>query len=178
MKFSSCGELWCLWKLKLNQWSSTSRNLFLKKEKGKLQIFLKTSLICLIFRWILSFREEGVIFAITLWQWCIEAFFNLTILVFQYFFKEMNRMIDHTFLLMGIVMSTVVLPSFYFMSGRAFRRVLKTEGFFKTMWKAYTHDLNWMMNEDWRMKAEEWRMRLKIEYWVNSALHEIFVSGI
>ena len=156
MKFSSCGELWCLWKLKLNQWSSTSRNLFLKKEKGKLQIFLKTSLICLIFRWILSFREEGVIFAITLWQWCIEAFFNLTILVFQYFFKEMNRMIDHTFLLMGIVMSTVVLPLFYFMSGRAFRRVLKTEGFFKTMWKAYTHDLNWMKTDEWRLKNEEW----------------------
>ena len=120
--------------------------------------------------WLLYFREEGVIFAITLWQWCLEAFFNLTIFIFQYFFKEMNRMIDHTFLLMGIVMSTVVLPSFYFMSGRAFRRVLKTEGFLKTMWKAYTHNLNWeswmkteeckwrLMKEDWRMKINEWRL--------------------
>ena len=121
--------------------------------------------------WMLYFREEGVIFAITLWQWCLEAFFNLTIFIFQYFFKEMNRMIDHTFLLMGIVMSTVVLPSFYFMSGRAFRRVLKTEGFFRTMWKAYTHNLNWMMNEDWRMKTDKWSLenedwRMKTVDWI------------
>ena len=118
-------------------------------------------------------RDEGVIFTITLWQWCLEAIFNLTIFIFQFFFKEKSRMVDHTFLLMSIFMSCIVLPSFYFTSGRAFRRVLKTEGFVTTMWKAYTHNLNWewrlkteggrMKNEAWSLKTEEWE--LKTEGW-------------
>ena len=121
----------------------------------------------------LYFRDEGVIFTITLWQWCLEALFNLITFIFQIFLKEKNRMVDHTFLLMCVFMSCIVLPTFYFTSGRAFRRVLKTEGFVSTMWKAYTHNLNWewrlknkrmknqvwsFKNADWRLKYEDWRM--------------------
>ena len=83
-----------------------------------------------------------MIFAITFWQWCTEVLFALALFIFFAFFKEKSRMVDHTVLLMSILMSTVILPSFYFMSGKSFRRVLKTEGFFKTMWKAFTHNLN------------------------------------
>ena len=125
-------------------------------------------------------RDEGVIFTITLWQWCLEAIFNLTIFIFQFFFKEKSRMVDHTFLLMSIFMSCIVLPSFYFTSGRAFRRVLKTEGFVRTMWKAYTHNLNWELrlkldgwrtkfevsrNANWRLKYENWSIKTEVEGW-------------
>ena len=51
-------------------------------------------------------------------------------------------MVDHTFLLVGSVVGYIVLPSFYFTSGKSFRRVLKAEGFVKAMWKAFTHKLN------------------------------------
>ena len=83
-----------------------------------------------------------MIFAITFWQWCTEVLFAFALFVFFAFFKEKSRMVDHTVLLMSIFMSTVILPSFYFMSGKSFRRVLKTDGFFRTMWKAFTHNLN------------------------------------
>ena len=138
----------------------------------------------------LHFREEGVIFTITLWQWCLEALFNLITFIFQIFLKEKNRMVDHTFLLMCVFMSCIVLPTFYFTSGRAFRRVLKSDELFRTLWKAYTHNLwewrlktdEWrLMNEDWWMKADErslmnegWRMK-KREETLNEKNEEVTV---
>ena len=67
-------------------------------------------------------------------------------------------MVDHIFLVMCIFMACIVLPTFYFTSGKAFRRVLKTEGLFRTLWKAYTHNLwKWRWNTDVQRRKNEVR---------------------
>ena len=113
----------------------------MRKGKGNEKLTIVSSNLQFT-AFLIYFREEGVIFAVTFWQWFIEFVFNVTIFIFLAFFKDKNRMVDHTFLLIGIFMSYNVLPAFYFTSGKSFRRVLKSEGLVRTVWKALTHNLN------------------------------------
>ena len=86
-------------------------------------------------------RENGVIFAITFWQWLVEGIFNFCVVVFLAFLKGHNRTFDHVIILLFFHLVYIILPSFYFIADKPFRRDLRTDGLCKALWKVATNTI-------------------------------------
>ena len=83
------------------------------------------------------FRDDGIVIAITFWQWLVEFIFNL-IAIGLIVGLGANRQVDHFLALFSIWFGSSVIPSFYFMACADFRRDLKTFGPIKALWLAIT----------------------------------------
>jgi hypothetical protein len=89
---------------------------------------------------ILYFRDDGIVIAITFWQWFVEFIFNL-LGIGLILGLGANRKVDHFLMLFNIWVGTSVVPSFYFMACAEFRRDLKTCGLLKAFWLAITKEI-------------------------------------
>ena len=87
----------------------------------------------------LFFRDDGIVIAITFWQWFVELVFNL-LLIGLVAGLGANRRVDHFAALASIWVGTSLVPSFYFMACAEFRRDLETHGLLKAFWIAITKD--------------------------------------
>ena len=86
-------------------------------------------------------RDDGIVIAITFWQWFVELIFNL-LLIGLVAGLGSNRQVDHFLSLFMTWFGTSVVPSFYFMACADFRRDLETYGLLKAFWLAITKDGN------------------------------------
>ena len=94
----------------------------------------------------IHFRKERDLYVnITFWQWIVEFIIDVPI-SFQFFCirnwdetVETEPLIIFTLENFGFFMMYVVIPNFYFMADRRFRKVYSQEGYVKAMWKAVTH---------------------------------------
>ena len=86
-----------------------------------------------------KFRHDGIVIAVTFWQWFVELLFNISCIGVVSVLGA-NRQVDHFFALLGIWFSVSVLPSFYFMASADFRRDLEANGIIKSFWLALTQD--------------------------------------
>ena len=86
-----------------------------------------------------SFRDDGIVIAITFWQWFVELVFNL-LLIGLVAGLGANRRVDHFAALTSLWVGTSLVPSFYFMACAEFRRDLETFGLLKAFWRAITKD--------------------------------------
>ena len=87
------------------------------------------------------FRDDGIVIAVTFWQWFVEFIFNL-LLIGTIAGLGSNRQVDHFASLIVTWFGTSVIPSFYFMACADFRRNLGTYGLLKAFWLAITKDDN------------------------------------
>ncbi len=88
-------------------------------------------------------RDDGIVIAITFWQWFVEFVFNLLLigLMADHVLYNRDRKIDHFLSLLLIWFGTSVVPSFYFMAcENLHRRNMETHGLFKAFWKAITKE--------------------------------------
>ena len=88
---------------------------------------------------VLLLRDDGIVIAISFWQWLVELFFNLGCIGLMIGLGA-NRQVDHFVGLTGIGFSMCVLPLFYFMACSSFRRDLESYGFIKAFWIAVTRN--------------------------------------
>ena len=90
------------------------------------------------------FRDDGIVIAITFWQWFVEFVFNLLLIGLMVGLGA-NRKVDHFLALFSVWFGTSAVPSFYFMACAEFRRDLETYGLLKAFWTAITKDsyYNW-----------------------------------
>ena len=84
-------------------------------------------------------RDDGIVIAITFWQWFVEFVFKL-LLIGLFARLGSNRQLDHFSSLFVIWFGTSVIPSFYFMACADFRRDLETYGLLKAFWLAVTKE--------------------------------------
>ena len=84
-------------------------------------------------------RDDGIVIAISFWQWLVEVFFNLGCIGVMTILGA-NRQVDHFVVLTGIGFSMCVIPLFYFMACASFRRDLESYGFIKAFWIAITRN--------------------------------------
>ena len=87
----------------------------------------------------LLLRDDGIVIAISFWQWLVEFFFNLGCIGILITLGA-NRQVDHFVVLTGIGFSMCVIPLFYFMACASFRRDLESYGFIKAFWIAITRN--------------------------------------
>ena len=85
------------------------------------------------------FRDDGIVIAVTFWQWFVEFIFNL-LLIGTIVGLGSNRQVDHFASLFVTWFGTSVIPSFYFMACADFRRDLETYGLLKAFLLAITKD--------------------------------------
>ena len=85
------------------------------------------------------FRNDGIVIAITFWQWFVESIFNM-LLIGTIVGLGSNRQVDHFSSLFTTWFGTSVIPSFYFMACVDFRRDRETYGLLKAFWLAITKD--------------------------------------
>ena len=90
-------------------------------------------------RFDIFFRNDGIVIAITFWQWFVESIFNM-LLIGTIVGLGSNRQVDHFSSLFTTWFGTSVIPSFYFMACADFRRDLETNGLLKAFWLAITKD--------------------------------------
>ena len=83
------------------------------------------------------FRDDGIIVAITFWQWVIETLYNLVSIGLVASLGG-NRQLDHFRALLSIWFGVSVLPSFYFMASANFRRDFENFGLLKAFYIALT----------------------------------------
>ena len=84
-------------------------------------------------------RDDGIVIAITFWQWFVELIFNL-LLIGMIAGLGSNRQVDHFSSLFVTWFGSSVIPSFYFMACADFRRDLERYGLLKAFWLAITKD--------------------------------------
>ena len=85
------------------------------------------------------FRDDGIVIAVTFWQWFVEFIFNL-VLIGLLVGLGRNLIVDHSVALFSLWFGSSVVPSFYFMACADFRRDLETHGLLKAFWIAITRD--------------------------------------
>ena len=85
------------------------------------------------------FRDDGIVIAITFWQWLVEFVFNLLLIGLMAGLGG-DRKVDHFLSLLLIWFGTSVVPSFYFMACAEFRRDMETYGLLKAFWRVITRD--------------------------------------
>ena len=85
------------------------------------------------------FRDDGIVIAVTFWQWAVEFIFNL-LLIGLLAGLGANLLVDHFVALFSLWFGLSVVPSFYFMACAEFRRDLETYGLLKAFWIAITKD--------------------------------------
>ena len=83
------------------------------------------------------FRDDGIVVAITFWQWLVESLYNLTAIGLVASLGA-NRQIDHFMTMLSILFGVSVLPSFYFMASADFRRDFNNYGLIKAFYLALT----------------------------------------
>ena len=88
---------------------------------------------------VLLLRDDGIVIAISFWQWLVELFFNLGC-ISVIIGLGTNRQVDHFLTLTGIGFAMCVLPLFYFMACASFRRDLESYGFVKAFLIAVTRN--------------------------------------
>ena len=85
----------------------------------------------------LFFRDDGIVFAVTFWQWIWEMIISAVVLSLQYNITE-HRFLEHLLLLTLLFVSYVFFPSFCLMADCKFRRVVEEKGFIKAVLLAFT----------------------------------------
>ena len=88
-------------------------------------------------------RDDGIVIAITFWQWLVELFFNLGCIGFTMVMGA-NRQVDHFMAIFSFWFGTSVIPAFYIMACAEFRRNLETVGLVKAFWLALNHSTNYV----------------------------------
>ena len=89
------------------------------------------------------FRNDGIVIAITFWQWLVEFIFNLFVIGLIKG-AGANRQVDHFMAIFSFWFGTSVIPAFYIMACAEFRRNLETVGLVKAFWLAITHSTNYV----------------------------------
>jgi hypothetical protein len=87
------------------------------------------------------FRNDGIVIAITFWQWLVEFIFNLFVIGLIKG-AGANRQVDHFMAIFSFWFGTSVIPAFYIMACAEFRRNLETVGLVKAFWLAFTNSWN------------------------------------
>ena len=87
----------------------------------------------------LLFRNDGIVIAVTFWQWVVEFIFNI-LLIGLLAGLGANLKVDNFVALFSLWFGSTVVPSFYFMACAEFRRDLETYGLLKAFWIAITKD--------------------------------------
>ena len=90
----------------------------------------------------IPFRNDGIVIAITFWQWLVEFIFNLMV-IGVIAGSGGNRKVDHFATIFGFILGMVVIPSFYLMACAEFRRDLEIFGLVKALWLALNHSTNY-----------------------------------
>ena len=83
------------------------------------------------------FRDDGIIFAVTFWQWIAELVIS-GIMVFLHINRGKNQALDHFILLFLGFLAYVFFPAFYLMADSKFRRTLEAKGLKKAIISALT----------------------------------------
>ena len=107
-----------------------------------LPIYVRISFLSTVKTFYIHFRDDGIIFAVTFWQWIWELLISLVIapLAFNMWFIE-HRFLEHLLLLTITFLSYVLFPSFCLMADRKFRREVKEKGFVKGVFLAFTQKI-------------------------------------
>ena len=105
------------------------QNICLSK-KINIEARTKYLLIVLLFCFL---RKDGIVVAVTFWQWLVEFCFNIFTIGFVLMMGT-NRQVDHFLAMFGIFFSVSVLPSFYLMACAEFRRNLENQSIIKAFW--------------------------------------------
>ena len=103
-----------------------------------MELHLLTFQTSSVFTLLFSYRHDGIIVAISFWQWLVEFIFSNIIAVGVYSLGS-NRQVDHFFTLIMILFNVTVIPSFYLMACAKFRRDLTNYGLVKAYWLAVTN---------------------------------------
>ena len=83
------------------------------------------------------YRDEGIVIAVTIWQWIAEL--GVSILGGIIFFNHgENRIVDHFMVFLFIWIVHVVLPAFVLLADNQFRRSLQEKGFMRAIIEALT----------------------------------------
>ena len=82
----------------------------------------------IIFFFHFFYRDEGIVIAVTIWQWIAEV--GVSILGGIIFFNPgENRIVDHFMVFLFIWIVHVVLPAFVLLADNQFRRSLQAQFF-------------------------------------------------
>ena len=82
----------------------------------------------------LHFRNDGIIIAITVWQVVVESTSNVGFFIAHEFISSEQHKLIIT--LVGLFITYVILPSFYFLGDNRFRLTLKDKGILRSIWTA------------------------------------------
>ena len=80
-----------------------------------------------------SFRDNGIVISISVIQWIVEVLHMTIFYLYSYMKTDYTNIIDQFFNLYAIIITVIILPSFYLNGEAAFRRNLAIYGSFKAM---------------------------------------------
>ena len=83
------------------------------------------------------FRDDGIIFNISLIQFFIELSQSISIFIFFYFFPQKSIGLTRLVALLNISISTVIIPAFYFVGDCNFRRQIQVHGIRRAIMVAF-----------------------------------------
>ena len=84
-------------------------------------------------------RDEGIVIAVTIWQWIAELVVTILGGIISVNHGE-NRIVDHFMLFSIIWIVHVVLPAFFLLADSQFRRSLQERGFIRAIIEALTQE--------------------------------------
>ena len=84
-------------------------------------------------------RDEGIVIAVTIWQWIAELVVTILGGIISVNHGE-NRIVDHFMLFSIIWIVHVVLPAFFLLADSQFRRSLQEKGFIRAIFEALTQE--------------------------------------
>ena len=87
-------------------------------------------------------RDEGIVIAVTIWQWIAELVVTILGGIISVNHGE-NRIVDHFMLFSIIWIVHVVLPAFFLLADSQFRRALQEKGFIRAIIEALTQEYQW-----------------------------------
>ena len=85
-----------------------------------------------------------MIFSISFWQWSAEFLFNIVSVTGMYLLLGHGGdvFLETVFVIFAIFIMYALLPSFYLLADRKFRKTYQTNGFIKSLWSALKQDFD------------------------------------
>ena len=88
-------------------------------------------------RFLIIFRDDGIVFNISLIQFFIELSQSISMFIFFYFFPQKSIGLTRLVALLNITISTVIIPAFYFVGDCNFRRQIQVHGIRRAIMVAF-----------------------------------------
>ncbi len=142
---SNCFEMYFLWKCiqVTNAHTKDVKNLLslsTYKKRQRYSVLYVSMIISNITN--VSFREDGVMFSVSFWQWVLEVLLVLLMTLHLYYLAGKSRFFDKFFNVIGTFYYHVI-NAFYLFGDREFQRGVTQNGILTSVRKAIFQSYTW-----------------------------------